>query len=947
MAKIGYFYKYYMGQMIKRIFTLLCAIFVGLVASLWIVQNNSQIEVALSQKIISKLENMWGIEIKKESSYINFFTCSLYLKNGCITDPKKQNCHWSFKQCKIHISPLSFIFKKKINLYISFDNIVATSGFNSGNLDIADHLFAMFAEGVSDLNVVLKSIKVNNLDLHVFNNSKKIQLTIAGKFNANKLGSRKHKKYSWTGSLNISDAQVSLDNKIIARDISLRSVFYEPRVDPGWKVSLDAQIKNIPPTPKQIYLIQGGWSDDKQLVTIKNVNRTLDIKINKKSNLLDIVGGFDLNNFVNLINYFCKSKDDFVFESDLTGTCKIDANFQLDDLSFAPNSNVIISDVGYKEICGRELALHLIKGDSQKIAMQADLMVTSGIKFSGVCSWDLNVGRGFAKFFNSSKIKPLKNEFINLGFGDYAISPKGLILSTCFDGKNDFEGKYKIIINNRESDQSLDFNGNYKLNSNILNVKGLCGLDKYSFNLEMQPKLHFSKIKYQLKSDQIIDFRTSRRDDLILNGSLDYLFIKKFLSPSAKNFLLGHDCLFDIKIDQENLGKLHGEIALQKGSFYIPESQNLIQKFNSKFDFVFPGNLYLNDVKIGFFKGDISSPRVAIVFNRDLDISFLHLPLNFNDLLVNYKKDLLGIVYGSVLIKKDVDSGCKALGQVVLKRSLLKENIFAASDKYNFYGGWNSVLPSFKDFEFDLKLITEQPIKAKTSNLETNAALNLRITHKKGKGSGIINIPQLTGTVKLDGGFIKVLQNKLMIDYGKIDFVSNQMNDPIIDLIAKNRINKYMVSLQASGSLQQPTILVESTPELTEEQVLSLLLSGSEGYKLQTDLLALVEQNLYNVILGSKKILPESNNLLQKITRPLKYIQISPDFTDQSARGGIKGTININVNDQVKAQIQKNFNLQEDFSAQVEYMLSDDVNVKAIKDQRGELGAEVELRLKF
>ena len=153
--------------------------------------------------------------------------------------------------------------------------------------------------------------------------------------------------------------------------------------------------------------------------------------------------------------------------------------------------------------------------------------------------------------------------------------------------------------------------------------------------------------------------------------------------------------------------------------------------------------------------------------------------------------------------------------------------------------------------------------------------------------------------------------------------------------------------MQASGSLQKPTILVESTPELTEEQVLSLLLSGSENYKLQTDLLAMVEQNLYNVILGSKKILPESNNLLHKITKPLKYIQISPDFTDQSARGGIKGTININVNDQVKAQIQKNFNLQDDFSAQLEYMLSDDINVRAIKDQRGELGAEVELRVKF
>jgi len=242
-------------------------------------------------------------------------------------------------------------------------------------------------------------------------------------------------------------------------------------------------------------------------------------------------------------------------------------------------------------------------------------------------------------------------------------------------------------------------------------------------------------------------------------------------------------------------------------------------------------------------------------------------------------------------------------------------------------------------------IISEQPIRAKTPTLETNASLNLRVNYSK--SSSVINIPQLTGNIKLDGGFLRFLQNKLRIDYGKIEFVANQMNDPIIDLIAKNRINKYMVSLQASGSLQKPTILVESTPELTEEQVLSLLLSGSENYKLQTDLLALIEQNLYNIVLGSKTTFSQSANLLQKITRPLKYIQISPDFTDQSGRGGIKGTINVNVNDQVKAQLQKNFNLQDDFSVQLEYLLSDDVNVRAIKDQRGELGAEVELRLKF
>ena len=614
-------------------------------------------------------------------------------------------------------------------------------------------------------------------------------------------------------------------------------------------------------------------------------------------------------------------------------------------MNFNPKSMIVISDVNYKMFACNELSLELIKNDIQSITSKIGLKLASDVMFNGVCFWNFKNKKGVGKFFNNVQIKPLKNQIINLGFGDYVIYPKNSLISVTFDSNLKLDGKYKTTVNNQATDQSITFDGVYKLCDKVLDIDGNSKDRTYSLQLQTKPTLHFSKIKYDVAKNPLIDFKTANKENLILCGDLNYSFLKNFLDPSTRNLLLSHGGVFSLQINQENWGKLRGRLNLKNGSFYIPESQNLINKFDSEFELALPRKLYLNNLKVGFFKGEISSPKVSITLDKSFAVSFLHCPIQITDLLINYKKDLLGIIYGNVLIKKDVNSGSNVFGQIYLKKSLLKENIFAASDKYNFYGGWNSILPSAKDFDFDFKIVTEYPIKAKTPTLQTNASLNLRITHKK--GNGIINIPQLTGTVKLDGGFIKVLQNKLMIEYGKIEFVANQMNDPIIDLIAKNRINKYMVSMQASGSLQKPTILVESTPELTEEQVLSLLLSGSENYKLQTDLLAMVEQNLYNVILGSKKILPESNNLLHKITKPLKYIQISPDFTDQSARGGIKGTININVNDQVKAQIQKNFNLQDDFSAQLEYMLSDDINVRAIKDQRGELGAEVELRVKF
>lgn len=165
----------------------------------------------------------------------------------------------------------------------------------------------------------------------------------------------------------------------------------------------------------------------------------------------------------------------------------------------------------------------------------------------------------------------------------------------------------------------------------------------------------------------------------------------------------------------------------------------------------------------------------------------------------------------------------------------------------------------------------------------------------------------------------------------------------MINLLAKNRIKKYLVSLSVAGPLQQPTIFLESNPALNEEQIIALLFAGSETVNLKADLPIIIMQNLHKLIFGDRQALPPAQRFFKKLTTPLKYVQITPNFTDQSGRGGIRGTISVDINKQLHAEIQKNFTMQDDFAFQLEYFLSDDFNVKAIKDARGDIGTELEL----
>ena len=152
--------------MIRRFFRLLSAIFVGLILSVWIIQNNTEIEHAIAKKIIYELEHTWNVKINIKSLRVNFFTCSLYLNNGDGEYLEKKDCIWNFDRCKIYIHPLALLLKKKVNLDFTFYNANATSRLTDGIPDIATHIASIFSGEGCGFHMSVKSVCVNNFNLN-------------------------------------------------------------------------------------------------------------------------------------------------------------------------------------------------------------------------------------------------------------------------------------------------------------------------------------------------------------------------------------------------------------------------------------------------------------------------------------------------------------------------------------------------------------------------------------------------------------------------------------------------------------------------------------------------------------------------------------------------------------------------------------------------------------
>jgi hypothetical protein len=89
------------------------------------------------------------------------------------------------------------------------------------------------------------------------------------------------------------------------------------------------------------------------------------------------------------------------------------------------------------------------------------------------------------------------------------------------------------------------------------------------------------------------------------------------------------------------------------------------------------------------------------------------------------------------------------------------------------------------------------------------------------------------------------------------------------------------------------------------------------------------------------------HNFFQGILKPLRKITLVPSFTDQSGRGGLRGALDIDLSERWRALVQNNFSLSEDTKFEVDYLLSDDISIRGIRNERRDVCGEVEMRWKF
>ncbi len=479
------------------------------------------------------------------------------------------------------------------------------------------------------------------------------------------------------------------------------------------------------------------------------------------------------------------------------------------------------------------------------------------------------------------------------------------------------------------------YGGSFSLSSEELYVDGKCGESTFVVQVEFVPSFYIRSFDYYEDGNSVM---SGKGTNDLFQAHAEYPIVRSFLQSYGFDMPGEGSIAVQGYYDEQGV---HVVVDLYDASIRIPGTYMLVQSAHAHS--IYDPRLrkiMAQDVRCDVHKGSITVSSAVAYLDTAYKLMYLHVPCVIRNCLVAIKKDFLAEVHGTSIITYTTPHDFSVDATVVVDNASLRNNVLSAEFQRELMSVGRSALPSYLDARMNISILTRLPLVVKTPFLVTEARCALVI-------QGSVLRPEVAGRIDLLDGTLNFPYRPLFIKRGRIEFLPQQPTDPLIAITASNSIKNYMIEMNISGSAQSPHISFSSSPPLDQENILGLLLGGSEDGSLSLALPRPVMESVESLVFGNVATSSSVQEYLRNFFKPLRNIRFVPRFSDQSGRGGLRGAVAIEVNDRLRGVIEQNFSLTEDTRLEVDYALSDDTHIRGIKDERGDLGAEIETRWKF
>ena len=889
--------------------------------------HDEHVKKVVEQHVMATLSRGLGCSLNGRLESFNLLTGMLEFSD-VIAEDRRKSWRWHAQQAFVSFSRFELLLHRVLKLHITLAAVEAFSHLNGIQLAITSHIKAWISLPAGPLVTSLKSLRLRDA---------RIRIIEAGGQAPSESSATLHGQLTITAhavqiAAALGDATVTRHGVRYFEAASGLCRAYIPRTDAHRsKDVLHLDLNAVGkcaclPSFKPQCSLTASWQSGKVSGIFYSEHHEMDAKLVGDTSAVTVTG-----------------KVPYRYVADFMGHAEPEA-FVGDAayvLTSSPKALALKKASGTVTLnAGRYRAYDVPQGTLQFKTMPDTLqgeaaLSYGGLRVGGDWQWDMQARRGHATCANVS-------EFVLPGVG--VCPSQAAHADIALDAAGIIEGSYGIDLD--QNDETIK--GNFKIGKHGGEVTIARGEGLLALSAKFEPRMHLSALDYKEGDGQQATVICSA--DGAFEGRIEYGILKKLTkllkvgnmevggerAASVRGRLKGDKVFFESEFDQARIrlpetytivqaGQLRGELDWRAGSLILHE-----------------GQVTLNKGKIRIPHANLSCPRYRDFISGDVPAPpiFVHMPLILDDCFVHWKKDIIGSVSG-ILTLSITDEQALIKGYVTLDKTHIQSNVLSSKFEAELTKGIMMARDKpLANVKLDIGIISGTLVRVKTAFLKADALFRLAL-------HGTLAMPELSGSIQLAEGVLNFPYQPLYITHGRIYFFAHQLQDPTLELAAKNKIKNYVVTMNVTGSLRQPLITFTSSPELTEGQIITLLLGGAEDGSLFLAMPVSLTNSIENLMFGPAESTSQLQRYLGNLFKPLKSVRIVPRFSDESGRGGLRGSLMIEVNDNLRATIQKNFDLSEDVLIEVEYGLPNNMVIRAVKDERGDLGAELEKVWKF
>ena len=436
-----------------------------------------------------------------------------------------------------------------------------------------------------------------------------------------------------------------------------------------------------------------------------------------------------------------------------------------------------------------------------------------------------------------------------------------------------------------------------------------------------------------------VQFTGRRTVSLKLNGSVDLRLLSAYIPDVKADGHADMNASFEGTLDRP---RIIGRVKLINVSLRSADFPTGLS--NVKGDLVFDANrLFFDNVTGEAGGGLITLSGSANYSEKPLryDIS-----AKTDRIRIRYPEGMSWLMAGSLRLSGTLDGGLLS-GKVVVQRLNLNEGIESVGSLTSSSGA-----PSTSTFLRNLQLDVEGSstpdarMEWPGAHLEAESSLRVR---------GTADHPILLGHIHVLSGDLYFRDNHYKVTRGDLNFANPFRLDPTINFEATTTIQQYEITLNFSGQASKMSLSYRSDPPLPGNDIITLLAMGQTASE-ATMRAGATGQTGPGGNTGATALLSEaiSSQLGGRVERlfGITRFRVDPGLAGVSSTGsGQNVAARVTVEQQVTPNLTvtyvSNVSSTQQQVIQIEYNVTRNISVVALRDQNGTFGMDIKIKKRF